>query len=84
MEHQKEEAYRENEKYKFNQMRGHQTIEDSSDEEKKAAHEKEAKLIPPKNMVLPRNKWGQPILYKAKICAGDNDKLQKDIPRTEF
>ena len=39
--------------------------------------------IPKRNMVVPRNKWGQPDVKRAKICQDDDDKLKK-IARADF
>ena len=37
--------------------------------------EKVADELPKKNMVVPRNKWGQPIIKKAKICQDDDERM---------
>ena len=40
-------------------------------------------VIPKRNNVVPRNKWGQPIVAKAKISQDDDERLVK-IARADF
>ena len=77
MDHQSTNAFRVKQLQSYQGKRAKERINVVEGEEKVADQ------LPKKNMVVPRNKWAQPIIKRAKICQDDDDRMQ-EIARADF
>ena len=79
MEHQKNDGFRDKQREKMRMSPTNKADWEERLERERSGSEK----IKRRNMVLPRDKWGKPIVKRAKISQDDDERLEK-ITRPEF